>query len=165
MCPFLNEIDRTLSKFFEIESRTLENIRASRAYGSTLAPKGVGHLVRKGTGVGSSFRFLKWVLKCLSHSRDPRIATSISNWCVTFAFKYSRALPVIFLSATKYHVLPDNWTNFYRPLWLLSSMINSLYSFYWDVTRDWDLRCVRFSGYGVLFSQTRRLKGKGYQHE
>jgi hypothetical protein len=47
---------------------------------------------------------------------------------------------VIFVSALKYHVLPDSWTNFYRPLWLLSGVLNSLYSFYWDVTRDWDLR-------------------------
>ncbi|KAJ9550291.1 hypothetical protein OSB04_014336 [Centaurea solstitialis] len=37
--------------------------------------------------------------------------------------------------------VPDSWTNFYRPLWLLSSVVNSLYSFYWDVTRDWDLSC------------------------
>ncbi|XXG58479.1 hypothetical protein AAC387_Pa04g0791 [Persea americana] len=55
------------------------------------------------------------------------------------ALKYSTAVPVIFLSALKYHVIPDRWTNMYRLLWLLSSVINSLYSFYWDVTRDWDL--------------------------
>jgi hypothetical protein len=59
------------------------------------------------------------------------------------ALKYSTAVPVIFLSALKYHVLPDKWTSFYRPLWLISSVINSLYSFYWDISRDWDLRCVR----------------------
>jgi len=56
------------------------------------------------------------------------------------ALKYSTAVPVIFLSALKYHVFPEQWTNFYRPLWLLSSVVNSSYSFYWDVTRDWDLR-------------------------
>ncbi|KAK8974299.1 hypothetical protein V6N11_034665 [Hibiscus sabdariffa] len=55
------------------------------------------------------------------------------------ALKYSTAVPVIFLSALKYHVLPDRWTYVYRPLWLFSSFVNSLYSFYWDVTRDWDL--------------------------
>ncbi|KAG9143361.1 hypothetical protein Leryth_022205 [Lithospermum erythrorhizon] len=31
------------------------------------------------------------------------------------------------------------WVNIYRPLWLVSSVVNSLYSFYWDLTRDWDL--------------------------
>ena len=59
------------------------------------------------------------------------------------ALKYSTAVPVIFLSALKYHVFPEKWTSFYRPLWLLSSVLNSLYSFYWDVTRDWDLRYIR----------------------
>lgn len=51
---------------------------------------------------------------------------------------------MILLSALKYHVIQVKWTNFYRPLWLLSSVINSLYSFYWDVTRDWDLRYVNY---------------------
>nr|GMD94532.1 SPX and EXS domain-containing protein 1-like [Ipomoea batatas] len=26
-------------------------------------------------------------------------------------------------------------------MWLISSVLNSLYSFYWDLTRDWDLSC------------------------
>ncbi|KAK1314151.1 hypothetical protein QJS10_CPA06g00119 [Acorus calamus] len=76
------------------------------------------------------FRFFQ----CIRQYKDTKEKTCLLN-----ALKYSTAVPVIFLSATKYHVLPDSWTNFYRPLWLLSSMINSLYSFYWDVTRDWDL--------------------------
>jgi hypothetical protein len=58
------------------------------------------------------------------------------------ALKYSTAIPVIFLSALKYHVHPDQWVGFYRPLWLISSVVNSLYSFYWDIKRDWDLRSV-----------------------
>lgn len=76
------------------------------------------------------FRFFQ----CLRQYKDTREKTTLFN-----ALKYSTAIPVIFLSALKYHVFPDNWTNVYRPLWLLSSVINSLYSFYWDVTRDWDL--------------------------
>ncbi|KAL9315055.1 hypothetical protein ACSQ67_016056 [Phaseolus vulgaris] len=62
------------------------------------------------------------------------------------ALKYSTAVPVIFLSALKYHVLHEKWSTLYRPLWLLSSVINSLYSFYWDITRDWDL-----SGFSRIF--------------
>jgi len=61
---------------------------------------------------------------------------------VLSALKYSTAVPVILLSALKYHVFPEKWTNFYRPLWLMSSVINSLYSFYWDLARDWNLRYV-----------------------
>ncbi|XXG58480.1 hypothetical protein AAC387_Pa04g0791 [Persea americana] len=74
------------------------------------------------------------LFQCLRQYRDTREKTSLWN-----ALKYSTAVPVIFLSALKYHVIPDRWTNMYRLLWLLSSVINSLYSFYWDVTRDWDL--------------------------
>ncbi|OMO60172.1 hypothetical protein CCACVL1_24349 [Corchorus capsularis] len=83
------------------------------------------------------FRFFQ----CLRQYKDTGERSTLLN-----AFKYSTAVPVIFLSALKYHVLPDSWTNIYRPLWLLSSVMNSLYSFYWDVTRDWDL-----SGFTLLF--------------
>ncbi|XP_015572702.2 SPX and EXS domain-containing protein 1 isoform X1 [Ricinus communis] len=76
------------------------------------------------------------LFQCLRQYKDTREKTSLFN-----ALKYSTAVPVIFLSALKYHVFPDRWTSFYRPLWLLSSVLNSLYSFYWDVTRDWDLSC------------------------
>lgn len=69
---------------------------------------------------------------------------------VIAALKYSTAVPVIFLSALKYHVIPDSWTNTFRPLWLISSVMNSLYSFYWDVTRDWDLRYF-FISYSFTF--------------
>ncbi|XP_057467333.1 uncharacterized protein LOC130756740 isoform X1 [Actinidia eriantha] len=83
------------------------------------------------------FRFFQ----CLRQYKDTGEKTTLLN-----ALKYSTAVPVIFLSALKYHVFPDRWTNMYRPLWLLSSVLNSLYSFYWDVTRDWDL-----SGFTRIF--------------
>ncbi|KAF9589998.1 hypothetical protein IFM89_030148 [Coptis chinensis] len=80
------------------------------------------------------FRFFQ----CLRQYKDTGEKTTLFN-----ALKYSTAIPVIFLSALKYHVFPDRWMNIYRPLWLLSSVINSLYSFYWDLTRDWDLSSSR----------------------
>ncbi|XP_010905476.1 uncharacterized protein [Elaeis guineensis] len=80
------------------------------------------------------FPYLCRFFQCLRQYKDTKEKTSLLN-----ALKYSTAVPVIFLSALKYHVFPDKWTNFYRPLWLLSSVINSLYSFYWDIARDWDL--------------------------
>ncbi|KAK4429162.1 SPX and EXS domain-containing protein 3 [Sesamum alatum] len=76
------------------------------------------------------------LFQCLRQYKDTREKTALLN-----ALKYSTAVPVIFLSALKYHVFPEKWTNIYRPLWLLSSVLNSLYSFYWDITRDWDLSC------------------------
>ncbi|KAL9274944.1 SPX and EXS domain-containing protein [Drosera capensis] len=75
------------------------------------------------------------LFQCLRQYKDTGEKSSVLN-----ALKYSTAVPVIFLSALKYHVFPDRWTNIYRPLWLLSSLLNSMYSFYWDVNRDWDLR-------------------------
>ncbi|KAB1998846.1 hypothetical protein ES319_D12G118000v1 [Gossypium barbadense] len=74
------------------------------------------------------------LMQCLRQYKDTKEKTTLFN-----ALKYSTAVPVIFLSALKYHVLPDRWTYVYHPLWLISSFVNSLYSFYWDVTRDWDL--------------------------
>ncbi|KAK7272305.1 hypothetical protein RJT34_28816 [Clitoria ternatea] len=79
--------------------------------------------------------------QCLRQYKDTGEKTTLMN-----ALKYSTAVPVIFLSALKYHVFPDRWTNFYRPLWLLSGVVNSSYSFYWDVARDWDL-----SGFTRIF--------------
>ncbi|XP_039070273.1 SPX and EXS domain-containing protein 1-like isoform X2 [Hibiscus syriacus] len=74
------------------------------------------------------------LMQCLRQYKDTKEKMTLLN-----ALKYSTAVPVIFLSALKYHVLPDRWTYVYRRLWLFSSFVNSLYSFYWDVTRDWDL--------------------------
>ncbi|XP_030459540.1 uncharacterized protein LOC115679953 isoform X1 [Syzygium oleosum] len=76
------------------------------------------------------------LFQCLRQYKDTGEKNTLLN-----ALKYSTAVPVIFLSALKYHVFPEKWTSFYRPLWLLSGVLNSLYSFYWDVTRDWDLSC------------------------
>uniref|UniRef100_A0A1D1YV38 SPX and EXS domain-containing protein 1 n=1 Tax=Anthurium amnicola TaxID=1678845 RepID=A0A1D1YV38_9ARAE len=78
--------------------------------------------------------YLFRLFQCLRQYKDTKEKTCLFN-----ALKYSTAVPVIGLSALKYHVFAEKWTNFYRPLWLLSSVINSLYSFYWDVSRDWDL--------------------------
>ncbi|CAH9141357.1 unnamed protein product [Cuscuta epithymum] len=76
------------------------------------------------------------LFQCLRQYKDTKEKNALLN-----ALKYSTAVPVIFLSALKYHVFSHNWDNLYRPLWLLSSVLNSLYSFYWDLNRDWDLGC------------------------
>ncbi|XP_024182336.1 SPX and EXS domain-containing protein 5 isoform X2 [Rosa chinensis] len=89
--------------------------------------------------------YLFRLFQCLRQYKDTGERTSLLN-----ALKYSTAVPVIFLSALKYHIFPEKWTNFYRPLWLLSAILNSLYSFYWDVTRDWDL-----SGFTRIFKSNK----------
>lgn len=55
------------------------------------------------------------------------------------ALKYCTAFPVILLSAVKYHVPLTAWRGFYKPLWLAAALVNSLFSYYWDVERDWEI--------------------------
>ncbi|KAI9882842.1 MAG: hypothetical protein M1823_005411 [Watsoniomyces obsoletus] len=58
------------------------------------------------------------------------------------ALKYSTAFPVIILSALQRGYSPDKFgmteTGLFR-LWLFFVFLNSFYSFYWDVAKDWDL--------------------------
>ncbi|KAF2196322.1 EXS-domain-containing protein [Delitschia confertaspora ATCC 74209] len=58
------------------------------------------------------------------------------------ALKYSSAFPVIVLSAMQRSPQPSKLglseASLFR-LWLGAVFINSAYSFYWDVARDWDL--------------------------
>ncbi|KAL0956428.1 hypothetical protein HGRIS_002576 [Hohenbuehelia grisea] len=75
------------------------------------------------------------------------------------AIKYATSFPVIFLSAAQRHVvfddvettqahLHDSWegeSGLFR-LWLLAAAINSLYSFWWDVTNDWGLDLLKPRG-------------------
>ncbi|KAI1172791.1 EXS family-domain-containing protein [Nemania sp. FL0916] len=53
------------------------------------------------------------------------------------ALKYSTAFPVILFSALQRNWMPDS-AAVYR-LWVAACTVNSLYSFYWDVAKDWDL--------------------------
>lgn len=72
------------------------------------------------------------------------------------AIKYASAFPVIFLSAAQRIVASDLVAHEVAPsdkawyaehqlfrLWLLSAVVNSLYSFWWDVTNDWGLELLK----------------------
>ncbi|KAK2751915.1 protein-ER retention protein [Onygenales sp. PD_40] len=58
------------------------------------------------------------------------------------ALKYASAFPVIIFTALQRNHDPRTSSisagSLYR-LWVLSAFTNSLFSFYWDVTKDWDL--------------------------
>lgn len=58
------------------------------------------------------------------------------------ALKYSTAFPVIILSAMQRNPEPSKFgmseATLFR-LWLVAVFINSAYSFWWDLSRDWDL--------------------------
>lgn len=66
------------------------------------------------------------------------------------ALKYTTTFPVIFLSALKYHVELQFWFSTLCPLWVLCAILNSGYSFWWDVTKDWDLGFVLYPRYHSL---------------
>ena len=56
------------------------------------------------------------------------------------AIKYSTAFPVIIFSAMKYQVTAEAWLGIYRPLWLGAALLNSSYSYFWDIERDWEIQ-------------------------
>lgn len=56
------------------------------------------------------------------------------------ALKYTTALPVVFLSFAKYHMKLKAWHRTWKSIWVASAVVNTSYSFYWDVERDWDIR-------------------------
>ncbi|PPQ89725.1 hypothetical protein CVT25_014126 [Psilocybe cyanescens] len=73
------------------------------------------------------------------------------------ALKYATSFPVIFLSAAQRTLVTDTvkengnkppgggWQG-HHPLfrlWLLAAAVNSLYSFWWDVTNDWGLDLLK----------------------
>lgn len=69
-----------------------------------------------------------------AHERTPHLYN---------ALKYASAFPVIIFSSMQRsfdssasHLIGENARH---RLWLFSVIVNSSYSFYWDVTRDWDL--------------------------
>ncbi|RMD41392.1 hypothetical protein DV735_g3762, partial [Chaetothyriales sp. CBS 134920] len=71
------------------------------------------------------------------------------------ALKYSSAFPVIILSALQRGYDPKSFymteAGLFR-LWLFFVFLNSFYSFYWDVTKDWDL---------TLLTPARKAKSPG----
>jgi hypothetical protein len=87
------------------------------------------------------------LLQCARQYRDTKQPSCLWN-----ALKYSSAFPVIVLSALKYHVSHGAWLGYYRPAWLVCSLFNTAYSYYWDIRHDWDL---------TLFSNTCGEGGDG----
>ncbi|KAG6842133.1 hypothetical protein C0991_001626 [Blastosporella zonata] len=71
------------------------------------------------------------------------------------ALKYASAFPAIYLSAAQGFVVGEvgsndnasvkTWYggNYIFGLWLLAALVNSLYSFWWDVTNDWGMDILR----------------------
>ena len=78
------------------------------------------------------------LFQCIRQRRDTG-----DELCFWNAVKYFSAFPVIWCSALKYHVDEDNWERLYRPMWFAFAVVNSSFSYYWDLTHDWDLPMVK----------------------
>ncbi|KAG7125521.1 Protein ERD1 2 like protein [Verticillium longisporum] len=87
-----------------------------------------------------------WALKLSPHLDRLRVrrapykeSTGWGGQHLANAAKYSTAFPVIILSAIQRSLPADQPKPGLNRAWLAAVLLNSLYSFYWDVTKDWDL--------------------------
>ncbi|KAF2142097.1 uncharacterized protein K452DRAFT_227311 [Aplosporella prunicola CBS 121167] len=97
--------------------------------------------------IPSLIRFRQCIIEYLRVRRSNQRSGTIGSagWGgqhLANALKYSSAFPVIILSAMQRGYEPGKFglseAGLFR-LWLLAVFLNSFYSFYWDVTKDWDL--------------------------
>ncbi|KAI9697599.1 MAG: protein-ER retention protein [Candelina mexicana] len=97
--------------------------------------------------IPSLIRLRQCLIEYLRVRRDNRKAGGLgaSGWGgqhLANALKYSSAFPVVILSAMQRGYDPTkigiSEKGLFR-LWLLFVFLNSFYSFYWDVAKDWDL--------------------------
>lgn len=103
---------------------------------------GGGILVPLIMAVPSAIRLRQCLIEYSRVARSPfREATGWGGQHLANAAKYSTAFPVIILGSLLRN-LPAPERNvavgLYRG-WVAACLLNSLYSFYWDVAKDWDL--------------------------
>lgn len=73
------------------------------------------------------------------------------------ALKYTTAFPVVALSFVKYRVPLTLWRSFYKPMWVVAAVVNTGYSFFWDVERDWDMKLFTAASRSGWLKQDVRL--------
>jgi hypothetical protein len=130
----------SLCMFFEHDGSATK--RPDRACGGQ-------YLVPIIIAIPSLIRFRQCLIEYLRVRESNRRAGGIGSqgWGgqhLANALKYASAFPVIILSALQRNLSLNHnnigltETSLYR-FWLLAVFLNSFYSFYWDVTKDWDL--------------------------
>ncbi|KAH7328832.1 EXS family-domain-containing protein [Stachybotrys elegans] len=87
-----------------------------------------------------AIRFRQCVIEYFRVQRAPRKeSTGWGGQHLANALKYSTAFPVIITSSLQRATQDPSSKAVLNKLWLVAVLVNSLYSFYWDVTKDWDL--------------------------
>ena len=102
--------------------------------------------------VPSVIRFRQCIIEYLRVRSAPSKSHGWGGQHLANALKYSTAFPVIITSTLQRNLADEAAKAFWYKAWLAAVLVNSLYSFYWDVTKDWDLT--------MLTSQ----KGKALTH-
>lgn len=91
--------------------------------------------------IPSAIRLRQCLIEYLRVRNSPfKESTGWGGQHLANAAKYSTAFPVIILNAMLRNANTNGTptTNLYRA-WIVACLLNSLYSFYWDVAKDWDL--------------------------
>lgn len=78
--------------------------------------------------------FLIRMVQCLWIYKTENASLQLFN-----ALKYLTVLPVIFSSVMKHHAQNETAIEFWIQIWIFSSMVNTLFSYYWDLEMDWDI--------------------------
>jgi len=90
--------------------------------------------------IPSLIRFRQCIIEYLRVRRTPfKESTGWGGQHLANALKYSTAFPVILTSSLQRSTGDQDTKAVLNKLWLCAVLVNSLYSFYWDVTKDWDL--------------------------
>ncbi|KAH0499302.1 hypothetical protein TgHK011_006505 [Trichoderma gracile] len=90
--------------------------------------------------IPSMIRLRQCLIEYLRVRRAPfKESTGWGGQHLANALKYSTAFPVIITSAMQRGAGPGSDMAALHRAWLVAVTVNSLYSFYWDVAKDWDL--------------------------
>lgn len=90
--------------------------------------------------VPSMIRFRQCMIEYFRVRRAPyKESTGWGGQHLANALKYSTAFPVIITSALQRGAEDGEAKAALGRAWLIAVLVNSLYSFYWDVAKDWDL--------------------------
>lgn len=90
--------------------------------------------------VPSAIRFRQCIIEYFRVRHGPyRESSGWGGQHLANALKYSTAFPVIITSALQRSADDDNSKTLLYRAWLVAVVVNSMYSFYWDVAKDWDL--------------------------
>ncbi|KAL2756282.1 hypothetical protein ACRALDRAFT_1081798 [Sodiomyces alcalophilus JCM 7366] len=92
--------------------------------------------------IPSAIRLRQCLIEYLRVRRAPyRESAGWGGQHLANAAKYSTAFPVLFFATMQRNraIAGDSPSPALDRAWLAASLLNSLYSFYWDVAKDWDL--------------------------